>query len=79
MDRHGRLPRNLSVEECAVVVVVFSKEDESQQSIARRNLPFQGFKIDLQGQEQVSIREGWVTIGNGLQTQLKTNFCAYKL
>jgi hypothetical protein len=79
MDRHGRrLPRNLSVEEYAVVVV-FSDEDESQQSIARRNLPFQGFKIDLEGQKQVPIREGWVRIENGLQTQLKTNFCAYKL
>jgi hypothetical protein len=58
---------------------VFSEQDESQQSKARRNLPFQGFKIDLEGQEQMPIREGWVRIENGLQTQLKTNFCAYKL
>jgi DNA-binding NarL/FixJ family response regulator len=37
MDRNERLPRNLSAEECAVVVVVaFSEEGESQLSIARR-------------------------------------------
>jgi transposase len=34
MDRNGRLRRNLSTEECAVVVA-FSEEGESQQSIAR--------------------------------------------
>jgi transposase len=35
MNRNGRVQRNLSPEKCAVVVV-FSEEVESQQSIARR-------------------------------------------